>query len=327
MILSVVIPVYNGALFIEKSYQSIINQKLDDFEILYVDNNSQDTSVKQINEILDIDARVKLLFQKKQGASCARNLGIKSAKGKYIYVFDVDDEIYPNALRKMIAVLDTQKNVDAVFGKMLKSYQGIDQTPKPNDETFEVVLKEKPYWGLLWFSSLKDVVGPPAFLYRKEVFEKIGKYNETIRNNEDTALDIKLGMTCNIAFLDMYVYLYFKHEASTIQQSKKTMPRAFMVWPRLVNEHLPFYLKTETPVEFKKILHAQLFKAMGKQLYFTKGYLVRKQLKQKLLAEIIPLEVSRIITLFLSILVILPFSVIIKFYGYYVVPFVRKRIK
>ena len=189
MKLSVVIPVYNGADFIEKSYHSILNQQLDHFEILYVDNNSQDASVTQINQLVALDSRVKLLKQSKQGAAAARNMGIKHAEGDYVYVFDVDDEIYPHALQKMVAVLDTYPYIDAVFGKMVKSYQGILNTVKPNDETHEVILRDTPYWGLQWFSSLKAVVGPPAFLYRKSIFDRIGFYNESIRNNEDTALE------------------------------------------------------------------------------------------------------------------------------------------
>src|SRR5690606_30252273 len=221
MKLSVIIPVYNGADFIEKSYNSIINQQLADFEILYVDNNSKDNSVEKIESLIQTDARVKLLIQTKQGAAPARNKGIEKAQGDYIYVFDVDDEIYPGALNRMVGVLDSYPDMDAVFGKMVKSYQGISETEKPTDETHEIIFKEKPYWGLYWFENLKHVVGPPAFLYRSNVFSKIGYYNEEIKNTEDTALDIKLGMTCNVAFLDTYVYLYFKHALSTIEMAKK----------------------------------------------------------------------------------------------------------
>ena len=120
MKLSVVIPVYNGADFINKSYNSIINQNIKDFEILYVDNNSTDDSVKEIESLKEKDSRVKLLFQPKQGAAPARNMGINNASGGYVYVFDVDDEIYPKALQNMINVLDQNDGVDAVFGKMVK---------------------------------------------------------------------------------------------------------------------------------------------------------------------------------------------------------------
>ena len=320
MKLSVVIHVYNGADFIQKSYNSILNQELEDFEILYVDNNSVDTSVLEINKIVSQDSRVQLLIQSKQGAAPARNLGIVNAKGTYIYVFDVDDEIYPDALKQMINVLDGNKDVAAVFGKMVKSHLGIGQTTKPDDETGTVVVKEFPYWGLLWFSSLKSVVGPPAFLYRKTVFDTIGMYNESIKNNEDTALDIKLGMTQQIAFIDRYVYLYFKHEDSTIQQSKRQMPRAFMIWPRLVKEHLPFYLTHETPQKFKSLLFSQLFQSMGRQLVFTKGLGERKRLKHQLLGEVKDISIPFSIQLYLSILVILPSEPLRKVYGYHVVP-------
>jgi len=326
MKLSVIIPVYNGADFIEKSYNSIINQSLKDFEILYVDNNSIDNSLNNIQKIIKKDIRVKLLKQPKQGAAAARNMGIKVAQGEYIYVFDVDDEIYPNAINRMISVLNNHKEITAVFGKMVKSYKGIQQTNKPSDETNSVLINEPPYWGLKWFSSLKTVVGPPAFLYRKSVFDVIGLYNESIRNNEDTALDIKLGMTQQIAFLDTYVYLYYKHSGSTIQGAKRTTPRAFMVWPRLVKEHLPYYLQNETPLKFKTLLFNQLFHSMGRQIAYTKGILKRNRIKYELYNDLNELKIPFLIRFYLSILVILPFETLRKVYGYYIVPYTTKRL-
>ena len=326
MKLSVIIPVYNGADFIQKSYQSIINQNLMDFEIIYVDNNSEDDSLEKVKLLKHTDPRVTLKIQEKQGAAPARNLGIKNAKGEYIYIFDVDDEIYPNALNTMIKVLDNDLNIDAVFGKMVKSNKGIADTVKPLDESFKVVLKDKPYWGLKWFSNLKIVVGPPAFLYRKRIFDRIGMYNEAIRNNEDTALDIKLGMTSTVAFLDMYVYLYFKHEASTIQTSKRQMQRAFMIWPRLIKEHLPFYLENDVPLQFKQMLFSQIYQSIGRQLQFTKGLKNRIKLKRQLLSEIKVVPLPFNIIFFLPILVLFPFKFVRKFYGFYVVRPIVKRI-
>ncbi len=327
MKLSVIIPVYNGAEFIQKSYHSILNQQIEDFEILYVDNNSVDASIEEIKKVIEADGRVTLFKQTKQGAGAARNLGINKANGDYLYVFDVDDEIYPDALKKMIAVLDKNPTLDAVFGKMVKSHQGISQTKKPNNETNKITIKEKPFWGIHWFSDLSTVVGPPAFLYRKSVFTIIGNYNEEIEPGEDTAFDIKLGMTSNIAFLDSYVYLYYKHSNSIIEQSKQKTSRAFMIWPRLVKEHLSFYIKNVVPLRYKKILFEQLYKSMGKQLYFTKPFSKRKFLKQKLLNEMHLVKVPFIIKFYLSILVVFPFSYIIKFFGYYLVPFIVKQLK
>jgi glycosyltransferase involved in cell wall biosynthesis len=326
MKLSIIVPVYNGGDFIKKSYESIINQELEDFELLYVNNNSTDDSLDHIKKYENLDSRVVLMEQPKQGAAAARNMGIRAAKGDYVYVFDVDDEIYPNALNRMISILDTHSQVSAVFGKMIKSDKGISQTEKPDNETNEVLIKEPPYWGLIWFSSLKTVVGPPAFLYRKEVFNDIGYYNESISNNEDTALDIKLGMTQRIAFLDSYVYLYFKHNESTIEMAKLRMPRSFMVWPRLIKEHLPYYLEHKTPNKFKELLFSQVFETMGRQLIFTTGLLTRSRLKRQLFVDLKMIKIPLLIRLFLVILVILPFETLGKVYRYYVVPYTVKKL-
>ncbi len=324
MKLSVVIPVYNGADFIEKSYHSILNQQLDHFEILYVDNNSKDQSVEKINELVLLDSRVKLFVQTKQGAAPARNKGIEQAQGDYIYIFDVDDEIYPKALHKMIQVLDAYPETDAVFGKMIKSYTGISETVKPGDETDTVIFNEQPYWGLFWFENLKHVVGPPAFLYKKRVFTKIGVYNEAIKNTEDTAFDIKLGMTCNVAFLDIYVYLYFKHDVSTIQMAKKHEDLVSLHWTRFVKSHLPFYLEHDVPLRYKELLYAYLYQTIGKIICSTASSTKRKLKLQELLDEIQPVKLPYLLKLYLKLLTVFPFSVFLKLYVYYLVPFYIK---
>jgi len=324
MKLSVIIPVYNGADFIQKSYNSIINQQLDDFELLYVDNNSKDASAENIHELAAKDNRVKLLTQIKQGAAPARNLGIENAKGDYVYIFDVDDEIYPNALNKMIAVLDAHNDVDAVFGKMVKSHEGIAKTAKPDGETDKVILKEKPYWGIFWFENLKYVVGPPAFLYRNKVFSKIGAYNESIKNTEDTAFDIKLGMTCNVAFLDTYVYLYFKHAASTIEMAKRKEDLVAMHWTRFVKSHLPFYLENDVPIRYKELVYAYLYKTTGKRIHQEKGFSNRNAMRKELLKEIEPVKLPFLLRLHLRLIATFPLSILLKIYVYYLVPFYIK---
>jgi hypothetical protein len=211
---------------------------------------------------------------------------------------------------------------------MVKSYKSIYETVKPDDETDKVIFKEKPYWGVHWFSSLRNVVGPPAFLYRKKIFEKIGMYNEDLRIGQDTALDIKLGMTSKVAFLDSYVYLYFKHESSTIQQTKKNENMVFYTWTRLIKEHLPFYINNKTPIEFDEILIKQIFSSIGKLVYYTEGIQQRFSMLKKIMLDIKPLKVPFLLKSYLRLIILFPFSYILKFYLYYLVPFsVKKYLK
>ena len=88
------------------------------------------------------------MFKKHKEQEPTRNKGLENAKGDYLYFFDVDDEIYPNALKKMIDVLDNHPDIEAVFGKMMKSSKGISETPKPLDETNELIIKTKTILGI-----------------------------------------------------------------------------------------------------------------------------------------------------------------------------------
>jgi hypothetical protein len=160
------------------------------------------------------------------------------------------------------------------------------------------------------------------------VFDNIGVYNEDLKNDEDTALDIKLGMTSNVAFLDTYVYLYYKHQNSTIQQTKHSGGLIFHTWNRLTKEHLPFYLHNKVPDQFKEILFRQLFSIMGKLIYYTEGFNNRRKRNKVLLKEIRPVIVPFYIKFYLAILVFLPFKPLLKLYVYYISPqYVNKHLK
>lgn len=91
MKLSVIIPVYNTNKYLEKCLESIVNQTLKDIEIICIDDGSTDNSLEILNNFAKKDKRIKVLTQKNQGQSVARNAGIKAAKGEYIGFIDSDD--------------------------------------------------------------------------------------------------------------------------------------------------------------------------------------------------------------------------------------------
>ena len=88
---SVILPVYNSKLYIEKTIKCILNQKLKEFELIIIDDGSTDGSGKICDEISKRDKRVKV-FHKTNGGICnARNYGLSVAKGEYIAFLDHDD--------------------------------------------------------------------------------------------------------------------------------------------------------------------------------------------------------------------------------------------
>ncbi len=90
---SVILPIYNVASFLEETFDSIINQTLKEIEIIAVNDGSTDNCEDIINKYQQQDSRIISLYQKNQGQSVARNLALQHATGKYIYMIDSDDVI------------------------------------------------------------------------------------------------------------------------------------------------------------------------------------------------------------------------------------------
>jgi len=99
--ISVIIPVYNVEIYIEKCINSLINQTLKEIEFIFVNDGTPDNSVDIIKEYQKKDKRIKLLEKTNGGQASARNLGLKSAKGEYIAFLDSDDYVKNDTYEKM----------------------------------------------------------------------------------------------------------------------------------------------------------------------------------------------------------------------------------
>lgn len=89
---SIIIPVYNAEKYLESCVQSVLNQKeCGDFELILVDDGSRDHSPALCDQLAQQDARIRVIHQKNQGVSVARNTGIDAAEGQYILFLDSDD--------------------------------------------------------------------------------------------------------------------------------------------------------------------------------------------------------------------------------------------
>lgn len=97
---SVILPIYNVAPYLDETFTSILNQTLQEIEIIAVNDGSTDNSESIIKKYAQQDPRISYYEQDNQGQSVARNLALQHAKGKYIYMMDSDDVLAdPDALR------------------------------------------------------------------------------------------------------------------------------------------------------------------------------------------------------------------------------------
>jgi len=103
---SVIIPVYNAEKYIPACIASLESQTLPDFEAIFVDDGSADSSFKLLEKAAFQDERIRVIPTEHQNAGAARNIGLKAARGRYISFLDVDDGYDQALLRECVDVLD-----------------------------------------------------------------------------------------------------------------------------------------------------------------------------------------------------------------------------
>ena len=121
-LLSVIVPVYNMGVSLEKCVASILSQEDADFELILVDDGSKDDSWERCLRMQERDSRVRAYHQENQGPGPARNTGIEHANGRWAYFPDADDTLSPRAFRIMLDAIEKNGADLLVFG-----YQAIDQ--------------------------------------------------------------------------------------------------------------------------------------------------------------------------------------------------------
>ena len=102
MTISVIIPCYNAAAYLDECLQSVLAQTITDFEIIIVDDGSKDDTLAIAQRAARLDARIRVLHQENAGVSAARNAGLDAAQGEYVTFVDGDDLLVPDAFEVML---------------------------------------------------------------------------------------------------------------------------------------------------------------------------------------------------------------------------------
>ncbi|MBQ2654651.1 MAG: glycosyltransferase family 2 protein [Methanobrevibacter sp.] len=124
---SVIMPVYNAEDYLKESIDCILDQTLEDWELICVDDGSKDNSLAMLNEYAANDSRIKVFHQENQGGGTARNVAITHATGDYLYCMDADDMINSDALEKLY-YLALRKDLDVIIFQAINYDDKLDKT-------------------------------------------------------------------------------------------------------------------------------------------------------------------------------------------------------
>ena len=112
MILSVIIPVYKAEKYLNRCMESILMQKVEDMEIILVNDGSPDRSGELCDEWALKDGRIRVIHKENGGAGSARNMALDKAQGNYVTFIDSDDAIAENTFLPIINYLAEHKDID-----------------------------------------------------------------------------------------------------------------------------------------------------------------------------------------------------------------------
>ena len=111
MKISVILPCYNAEKYLSACLNSLSSQSMRDFEVIFVDDGSQDGSLAVARHCAERNARIRVFSQANQGVSAARNLGLSHARGEWITFVDGDDELPPDAFETLLSGASEETDV------------------------------------------------------------------------------------------------------------------------------------------------------------------------------------------------------------------------
>lgn len=171
--ISVILPFYNAVDRLELSIKSVLNQSFTDFELLLVNNNSDDGSRETAEQFMQKDSRIKLLDENRQGVAYASETGLKAARARYLARTDADDICRRDRLEKQYQFLEKHPKYQAVGSHA--EFSGPEKSTGMQhfiEKTNQRITHEELY--LYQFSELQ-IINPTLF-FRKETAEKHGFY-------------------------------------------------------------------------------------------------------------------------------------------------------
>ena len=201
-LISVVMPVYNGFPFLDESINSILEQTLSDFEFVILDDASTDGSVELLRQWSLRDKRIHLYESKERlGLSGSSNAVTSKARAPIVARMDADDIAHPERLRRQWNIIQRRPDV-AVIGTLCNGIDARGREVRPRDR-----------WRLVRRSVYVPFPHGSA-MFRREVFDQVGGYNEASDGGEDQDLFSRMAARGRVLTLPDVLYSYRYHSSN-----------------------------------------------------------------------------------------------------------------
>jgi len=206
---SVIIPTFNRDRMITEAIDSVLSQTMEDYELIVVDDGSTDNTP---NILKSYGKHITSIHQKNRGVSAARNTGIRASSGALIAFLDSDDRWLPDKLAVQTRFFKAHPQAQICQTEEIWIRNGIRVNPKKKHS--------KPSGDIFERSLSLCLVSPSAVMIRRELFEEVGLFDDTLPACEDYDLWLRIGCQYPVQLID--TPLIIKHGGHPDQLSRQT---------------------------------------------------------------------------------------------------------
>lgn len=233
---SIIIPVYNGEKYIRNIVNNIHQLKYSSYEIVFVNDGSQDSTAQVLEEVKTVYPSIKVIHQENKGVCAARNEGLANSSGDYICFLDVDDAIDYLYLNILIENMEA-KNVDVAFCDMTPVPKEIDENHIPikiysrNDVLYDFLLR-------------KFKIGVCGMVISKKVIDENGlSFMVGYKYGEDLHMAWKVFNSVErVMYIQLPLYVYKQNEGSAMTKIDESKLDAITIM-----DELEVYFKANNP--------------------------------------------------------------------------------
>ncbi|KQM12069.1 hypothetical protein AOA80_04440 [Methanomassiliicoccales archaeon RumEn M1] len=194
---SIIITNHNYGRFLGRCIRSCLDQSLplSEYEIIIVDDNSDDNSIEVINSYLHHQNVSCIRLEKNMGVSYASNIGIRRAISPYVIRVDADDYINHNTLLIFSEILKWNSDISFVYGDIIRVNDKEEKCERINTNSINNLFKHGA-----------------GIMFRKSCLEAVGLYDESIRNAEDFDLILRVMKNFDGYHVKLPTYRYYRHD-------------------------------------------------------------------------------------------------------------------
>lgn len=247
--LSVVIPAFNAAAYLPETLRSLCDQ-MASLEIIIIDDGSTDNTAEVVGPLLSDRVR----YQKEEnsgGPAAPRNRGIQMARAPLIGFFDADDVALPGTLEASVDLMEANPGVgmlctnfhlgdeslNVTTARVVDEKAGLNQAEKErlNESAWRIPSSEA-----LAALLRNNFVGTPSVIIRREVFDRVGGYDENLKNLDDRDMWLRVARHYDLIYRDEPTFIYRSVSTSISKQGleRQALERV-QVGKKLISGGLP----------------------------------------------------------------------------------------